>query len=82
MSEIRFGTSVGVSKEDLALYNHEDYLKYKLDHAAMDLGVLILNEKGWELDEGENIHHYRRNLYVFTAEELRDYVKSKGGYIG
>ena len=77
-TDIRYGATVAFSKEELEHSNFE-IIPYKLERQAADLGVFILNKKGWIQEEHPDmeITEYRRNLYVFTPNELRDYMDAK-----
>lgn len=74
--EIVFSARIAVDKEQ-AEHSKVEMLKYQKEKMACELGTKIAKEKGWdEREEGGNIIA-EINLYVFTPQELKDFVDLK-----
>lgn len=74
--EIVFGATVAVSKEEAEL-SKMDIMRYKKDKTACDLGVKIMDEKGWTDYEDNGMVMADVRLYVFTPAELMDFMHAK-----
>ena len=77
-TEIKFGATVAVPVEEVELAKTHDYLKWRKDRVAQELGIKIADEKGWRdehMSSGLIIAEMR--LYVFTPNELIDYMNAK-----
>lgn len=74
--EIIFSATVAVDKQ-LADQSNGDAVKYKKDQIARELGMKIAEEKGWTDWEDENLLMSEIRLYVFTPQELKDFMDIK-----
>lgn len=76
-TEIKFGAMVAFSTVELEITEAK---KYKKDHIAANLGLKIAEAKGWiEFSDPVNpeIEIAELRLYVFTPNELADYMDAK-----
>jgi hypothetical protein len=76
LTEIKFGVSFAVTTQDIALAKF-DVLARQKEKFARDLGVKIMQAKGWKMRPGGELAICEQTLYVFTPNELRDYVDAK-----
>lgn len=74
--EIVFGATVSVTREEAEL-SKMDIMRYKKDKMACDLGVKIMEEKGWTDYEDHGMFIADVRLYVFTPAELMDFMSAK-----
>lgn len=74
--EIVFGATVAVTKNEMQMSKH-DIMYYKKDKMACDLGVKIMQEKGWSHYEDNGLFVAETRLYVFTPAELMDFMHAK-----
>jgi DNA-binding NarL/FixJ family response regulator len=75
--EIVFSTTVAVTKMLADQHKSDDYIDYRKERAAMDLGAKIAEEKGWNVTILDDIITMDIRLYVFTPTELKDYMDAK-----
>lgn len=79
-TEIEFHINVSVSKIEMQESKDMRVVEYKKERQAADFGVLIMKEKGWRQIEpdqdGVGIIASQR-LFIFTPNELRDYIDAK-----
>jgi hypothetical protein len=75
-TEIKFGASVAVSKENIIL-SKGDLLERQEDRLAHELGVKICREKGWYHHDQDDMVLSDISLYVFTPNELSLYLDAK-----
>lgn len=75
--EIVFGATVAVPKEQIELAKTHNLLDYKQDAMARDLGLKIMEEKGWLTREEGDLVISDIRLYVFTPAELMDFCHAK-----
>lgn len=75
-TEIMFGAAVAEAKEQVDL-THGDMLDWKKGSVARDLGMRIADEKGWNDREEHGMYISDIRLYVFTPNELADYMEAK-----
>lgn len=76
LTEIEFGCTASVTKEEIKTHK-ADILAYRREKQAADLGVLIAKEKGWQMKRQGDIAISTLILYVFTPNELRDFIDAK-----
>lgn len=74
--DIIFSASVVVDRQQ-AEHSNVDILKYKQDKYSMDMGMQIAEAKGWEEVEDEERTISQLTLYVFTPQELKDFIDVK-----
>lgn len=73
-TEVKFGATIATDKEQIKLAKTHDFLQYQKDKMAADLGRKIAEEKGWyDHPMGDMVVSDIR-LYVFTPNELTDYM--------
>lgn len=75
--EIVFSAAIAVPKEEVELGRNHDLMRYKKEKMACDLGVKIVNEKGWTDYEDNGMVMTDIRLYVFTPAELMDFMHAK-----
>lgn len=75
--EIVFGATVAVDKERAGKSTLVEMLKHKKERMAQDLGMKIAEEKGWEDYEEHGLLKSDIRLYVFTPQELKDFIDIK-----
>lgn len=80
MSDIRFGIGVQHNIED-AKQAYTDVVAMGRRTQAEQLGIAIMDKKGWRSEEQDGILYSSQDVYVFTAKELREFVRLKGGTI-
>lgn len=76
-TEIAFGAGVCVTKQLVDEAKTHDFVDYKKEGAARDLGMKIAEEKGWDVREDGDLIFMDMRLYVFTPMELKDYMDAK-----
>jgi len=74
--EIIFSATVAVDKEQ-AEQSKMKMVEYKQDKIAQELGLKIAEEKGWDEYERDNMLISELTLYVFTPQELKDFLDIK-----
>lgn len=74
--EIVFSVTSAVDK-DQAEQSKMKMVEYQQDKWAQQLGMKIAEEKGWNEYERDNMLISELRLYVFTPEELKDFVDIK-----
>lgn len=80
MNDIRYGVASMHSKREIEMSNgHVEDIGKR--NAAEDLGRSIMDKKGWRREEDDDNVYNTQDVYVFTAKELREFVRSRGGTI-
>lgn len=74
--EIVFSVSTAVDKEQ-AEQSKMKMVEYQQDKWARQLGMKIAEEKGWDEYETDNLLISELTLYVFTPQELKDFMDLK-----
>jgi hypothetical protein len=71
--KIEFHANVAIDREQIkqAKFN---IINAKQDTQARELGLLIARTKGWKTHPAGDLHISELDLYVFTRNELKDYV--------
>ena len=79
-TEIEFHITVAVSKVEMQESKDMKVIDYKKERQAAEFGMLIMKEKGWKQVEpdqdGIGIIASQR-LFIFTPNELKDYIDTK-----
>lgn len=76
-TDITFGATVAVTSEELKTARVPSLLDYKQERMAQDLGMKIAEEKGWSVRHEDDLVLSELKLYVFTNNELKDYMDAK-----
>lgn len=77
---IRYGLSAAHTQTELEESKFR-VQQYDRERAAERFGVQVMQDKGWNSEEQDDTVYSTRDLYVFTAKELRTFVEAKGGKI-
>jgi hypothetical protein len=75
--EIIFSATVGIDKDQAEQAILEEMLRHKKERLAQDLGMKIAEEKGWNDFEEHGLLKSEIRLYVFTPQELKDFMDLK-----
>ena len=76
-SEIVFSGIVAVDKTRAEQSVLNEMLNHQKERMAQDLGMKIAEEKGWDDFEEDGLLKSEIRLYVFTPQELKDFVDLK-----
>lgn len=74
--EVIFSATVAVDKTQ-AEESKMKMVEYQQDKIAQELGMKIAEEKGWDEYERDNLLISEIRLYVFTPQELKDFMDLK-----
>lgn len=75
-TEIRFGATVAVDKEQIK-QSKTNILAHRKEEVAQTLGPKIAKAKGWNMRPEGNTVICEMSLYVFTPNELRLFLDAK-----
>ena len=79
-SQIIFSAAIHLSGKIVDDSNVDDEIEHKKAMMANQLGLQIVKEKGWEVEVVEDYTSLNIRLYVFTPQELKDFIDIKLQY--
>lgn len=77
-TNIKFGVALAHNLEQVQ-QAYIDVVGMAREDRARKLGIAILEEKGWLSETTDGILYSNQELYVFTHEELKEFIENKGG---
>jgi len=76
-SKIIFSATIELTNQIIDESMNESYIEHKKKDMAHQLGLQIVGEKGWEVEVVEDRTLLDIRLYVFTPQELKDFIDIK-----
>jgi len=76
-SNIIFSATIELTNQIIDESMNGNYIEHKKKDMAHQLGLQIVEEKGWEVEVVEDRTLLELRLYVFTPQELKDFIDIK-----
>lgn len=76
MNKIEFHATIGIDRKQI-VDSKTNIIDLRQHQQAQELGVLIAKTKGWETLPIDDMHVSRLDLYIFTREELVDFINER-----